>query len=473
MNKKLEKFSGLIEEKYDCCVNSCMAFTGSYSKLDTCKICAEPRFDNRKVPRSVFRYLPLAPRLQAFFKSDRILDMLTYRTSLTPFDGTLRDVFDSEHFRTLLETTVVVDGVEYDHKFGDSEWDIFVGFTFDGVSLWRGLGSVKSRASTTCWPLAVIVYSFHPKLRTRLENVFSLGVIPGPHSPKHVNSFLFPFYSEARQGAIGIPTFNRRLDRMFEFHWYVIFKTMDMLALVKANGGKSIGAIIPCLKCRIMGVRDPAKTSSTTYYLPHWHPDTDESLTDELLDTLRTHEYFEEAWHELSNAQTPKEFKEIQSTYGITCVPILGLLPSIDIIKSYPFGLMHLLTENLFPNMVNHWKGTFKKLDPSEDEYALAENVWEQIGKETAACTRSTPSWMIRAMPDVWLDGSKYTAESWAFWMTWLAPYLMKDRLPEPHYEHLILLTDIVKLATSLEITEEMMTLLDANVREWHAKYEE
>lgn len=92
------------------------------------------------------------------------MDMLLYRHELGLYNGTLWDVFDSEHFHRLLNSTVKVNGIEYSHKIGNSEWDIFVGFTFNGVCLWHGLGSVKSWASTTCWHMGVIIYSFNPKL---------------------------------------------------------------------------------------------------------------------------------------------------------------------------------------------------------------------------------------------------------------------------------------------------------------------
>lgn len=474
MKKKLEQFSELVDEPYDCCIDSCMAFTGPYKDLDACQICHAPRYDNRGKARNVFHYLPLIPRLQAFFKSERIIEMLRYRQEREPYDGTLRDVFDSEHFQTLLDTTVKIDGVEYPHKIGESEWDIFVGFTFDGVSLWRGLGSIQARASTTCWPAAVIIYSFNPTLRTRLEHVFSLGVIPGPHSPKHVNSFLFPFFSEARRGAIGIPTFHRGLDRVFQMRFYTIFHTADMPGLCKLNGGKGTGAICPCLKCRIRGLRDIGNKSAKTYYVPHQHPgDEEESQTDYLLDNPKTHAFFEEIWHELTQAETVAEYKQIQQEFGVTCVPILGLLPSIDIVKSFPYGLMHLLFENLAPNMVDHWKGTFKKLSPAGSPYILSDDTWKKIGEETIGSIRTTPSTMIRAMPDIWLHATKYTAESWAFWITWMAPYLLEDRLPARHYRHLLLLVDIIKIATSLEITPEMLDELDAKMRQWHAEYEE
>ena len=399
--------------------------------------------------------------------------MLQYCQELGPYRGTLRDVFDGEHFRALLGKAVCVDGVQYAHKIGKSEWDIFLGFTSDGVSLWCGLGSIKACASTTCWPTAVIIYNFNPILQTWQEYIFSLGIIPGPCSPKHVSSFLYPFFNECHRGSVGIPTFHQALNRMFTMRFYLIFNTMDMPALAKVNGTKNSGAIFPCHKCPIAGIHDPAKKSITTYHVPHQHPGDGESQTDHLLANLKTHAEYEVAWHKLSEASTVAEHKAIQSQYGITCIPILGLLPSIDLVHSFPFGLMHLLFENNAPNLVLHWKGTYKTLTPDEDPYALDPATWVQIGKETANTVHTNPSSMVCAMPNIDIHASRFTAESWAFWITWIAPYVMEGRLPRVHYDHLILFTHIIKAATSLEITEDMLDKLDDDVRLWHAQYEE
>jgi hypothetical protein len=173
---------------------------------------------------------------------------------------------------------------------------------------------------------------------------------------------------------------------MFTMRFYPIFNTMDMPALAKANGSKNTGAIIPCHECPITGIWDPAKKTVTTYYVPHQCLGDDELRMDELLANLKTHADYEVAWHELSEAATVAEYKTIQSRYGITCIPILGLLPSIDLVKSFPFGMMHLLFENNAPNLILHWKGIYKILIPEEDP---------QIGKETADTVRTTPSSMV------------------------------------------------------------------------------
>lgn len=260
---------------------------------------------------------------------------------------------------------------------------------------------------------------------------------------------------------------------MFNMHWYVIFAMLDMPALAKVDGGKGIGAKMPCQKCPIKGIHNPAKKSITTYYVPHWCPGDDKSQTDDLLANLQTEEFFKEVWHELTQATTVAKYKEVQTSYGITCVLILGLCPSINLIRSFPYGLMHLLFENLVPNLVLHWKGTFKNLDPSQDPYVLSNEVWEDIGQETVHSIHMTPSWMVRAMLDICIHVSRYTAESWAFWITWIMPYVLEDRLPPNHYQHLLLLMNIIKAITSLKLEEGWLDELEARVWQWHAEYEE
>ena len=49
----------------------------------------------------------------------------------------------------------------------------------------------------------------------------------------------------------------------------------------------------------------------------------------------------------------------------------------------------------------------------------------------------------------------------------------MEGQLPRVQYDLLILFTNIIKSATSLEMTEDMLNKLDDDVRLWYAQYEE
>jgi hypothetical protein len=48
----------------DCCVNSCMAYTGPHEKLKACTWCKQRRCDTAGRPRKRFCYIPLIPRLK-------------------------------------------------------------------------------------------------------------------------------------------------------------------------------------------------------------------------------------------------------------------------------------------------------------------------------------------------------------------------------------------------------------------------
>ena len=60
-------------EIYDCCVNSCICFTGEFELLTTCPLCGEPRHDQRRKARNRFRYIPRETERQRsiFFRGYR------------------------------------------------------------------------------------------------------------------------------------------------------------------------------------------------------------------------------------------------------------------------------------------------------------------------------------------------------------------------------------------------------------------
>ncbi|CCA76909.1 hypothetical protein PIIN_10894 [Serendipita indica DSM 11827] len=113
----------------------------------------------------------------------------------------------------------------------------------------------------------------------RGEFVFSLGVIHGPRQPKNTNSFLEPFFDECRIGAIGILTYHSLRCAACMLRMYPICSHHDILGGCKLHGGKSPGAIHPCIKCAITAIQNK-KVKYSTYYLPHRRPNDNTSRTD-------------------------------------------------------------------------------------------------------------------------------------------------------------------------------------------------
>ena len=58
---------------YDCCINSCCCFVGPRKDDQECPYCNEPRFNTQQKPRKRFTYIPLIPRLIAYYKNPELV----------------------------------------------------------------------------------------------------------------------------------------------------------------------------------------------------------------------------------------------------------------------------------------------------------------------------------------------------------------------------------------------------------------
>ena len=50
-----------------------------------------------------------------------------------------------------------------------------------------------------CWVILLINNNLNPYIRVKKENLLVTMIIPGPHSPKKFNSFLYPFIKELQE----------------------------------------------------------------------------------------------------------------------------------------------------------------------------------------------------------------------------------------------------------------------------------
>jgi hypothetical protein len=75
VKQQIEEISGVMPIREDMCINTCIAFTGPFNKLDICPECAEPHYDaqksttHKKVPRRQFYTFPIGPQIQALWRS--------------------------------------------------------------------------------------------------------------------------------------------------------------------------------------------------------------------------------------------------------------------------------------------------------------------------------------------------------------------------------------------------------------------
>jgi hypothetical protein len=94
---------------------------------------------------------------------------------------------------------------------------------------------------------------------------------------------------------------------------------------------------------------------------------------------------------QVQNAATDAEEKHLSKRFGIKGVPLLSTLSALSFPASFPYDFMHVVWENLIPNLVLLWTGQFKGFS-ADDDCRLAKPVWETIGEACATSKHTIPS---------------------------------------------------------------------------------
>jgi hypothetical protein len=434
--RRLRILSGLETSTYDCCINSCCCFLGKYNDLNDCPYCAEPRYNLHGNARRVFRYTPLIPQLQGLFQSRDMAAKLRYRSDVEQeYDpNVVDDVFDGQNYRSLRGTQLRPDS---NYRIFDNPEDIALGISTDGFTLFKR----RRRGLSTAWPIIFVNYNLHPRIRTRLQNVICIGVIPGPRQCKDLNSFLIPLLEELLELEDGVhssgltPAEGEGYN--FLLRAFVILGFGDIPAVAKLLLVKAHNALTPCRACYIQGVLCQLERTSV-YYIPITDPITREAFPLDQL-PMRTHDDMLACLAHLDrlDAQGSRAACEAAGKeYGLTGRSIFAHLKSINLAASFPYDLMHLFFENLVPNLIRHWTGDFKGLDQGNGAYEISPLEWAAVGKLTTQATRTIPASFVGTLPDICTDRNLYKAEAYSFWIQYGAPILLKGRLPEPYYRY-------------------------------------
>jgi hypothetical protein len=475
---RLQALSGFKPVRYDCCINSCCCFTGVHKECMNCPYCGEDRYlvgrNGKRKARKVFNYLPLIPRLVAMQANSIKATQMRYRAfEHTHSPGEVTDVFDSHVYRRLLGKKVIIDGTPASHEYFSDPRDIALGLSTDGFCPFR-------RRKATAWPLLLFNYNLPPETRFHKDERIDLGTIPGPNKPKDFDSFAWPAFEELMRLQYGVKAFDILADEFFLLRAYLILIFGDMPAMSMVMRMTGHNGFSPCRMCNILSVRIP-NSKNPVYYVPldrSQHPTVAEfesaiTVYDAAKLPLRTEEVMLRQAREVRDARNKGEKDRLSTAYGIKGVSIFSYLKSVSFPLSFPYDFMHLIWENLIPNLVLFWTGEFKGLDEGDGDYRLQPKVWQAIGAATAAAGSTIPS-VFGARPPNPVNGrSSYTADAWSFWTLYLGPVLLRRRfLGQRYYTHFIELVRLLHMCLQFEITtEEIQDVRDGFIR-WVKGYE-
>lgn len=462
--KRVRSLAGFRPVRYSCCVNSCVCFVGPYENLTECPNCKEARCMANGKPRKYFDYLPITPRLRAMSANSAHAKKMRYRAEHIHDPGIVKDVFDSTHYQSLLKTIVDVPATDPFFYFSD-ERDIALGLSTDGFTPFK-------KRSKTCWPIILFNYNLPPEIRFQKKYCIHVATVPGPNKPWDWDSFCWPLVEELIQLEMGVKAFDAISQALFLLHVYLILVFGDIPAMAMMMRMKGQNGISPCRICGIKGVC----FHSRTHYVPLGRekiPGAKPRRYDPSNLHIRTHEKLLEQAREVEMARSNKTHEQLSKQYGIKGVPVLSCLSSISFPASFPFDFMHLIWENLIPNLILFWTAEFKDLDHDGKGYIIEPKIWEAVGAATAACGRTIPAAFGAAVPNIATKRSEMNAEMYANWTLFIAPIVLYGRFQKPqYYKHFMQLVELLKLCLAFEITEAMLDKIDKGFRLWVQDYE-
>jgi len=116
--------------------------------------------------------------------------------------------------------------------------------------------------------------------------------------------------------------------------------------------------------------------------------------------------------------------EELAKASGIKGVPLLSALGSLRFPQLFPYNSMHLIWENLIPNLVLFWSGCFKGMDKGQP-YVLEPDIWQVIGSTSAEASKMIPSLFGASISDPVKDCSYFTSSMWSVWSLFVAPTVL------------------------------------------------
>ena len=463
--------TGVVAVYDDMCINSCHAFTGPFSQLQSCSICGEARYDvteaalsGKNIARQQFCTILLGPQLQALRRSysgamdmryldqkmKEVAEMLNNLQAEDGKDVIYDDIFSGSELQDLDERIKIT---------GD---DTVVSLSLDGAQLYQ---NKKSDTWISIW----ILDNFSPNQRYQKRRVLPGTIIPGPNKPKITDSYLYRGLHhlsalQRENNGAGLRMWDAATSRIIQSRIILALSTADAVGITELDGRVGHHGARGCrLGCRMKGRH---KAHSGHYYAVHLRPN-DYTVHDcnhcdidiRNLSSPSTNDYQQDLLKVISSPDQ-NHYEKYRKETGISKPTILSGLVSdlmVPVPRCFPLDLMHLIFINLGELLIPLWRGTMKcdVTDNSSDwEWAtLTGDAWQAHGKVVADATPFFPSSFHRPPRNpAEKISSGYKATEYFHYLFGLGPGIFRAILPSRYWIHFCKLVRGVRILVQRRI---------------------
>lgn len=498
--RTLDELSDFKPKYHDKCSKGCVLFYGPYKDLDHCPVqaCGRPRRKpDGSGPFAQTPYFPLRHRLAAMMSNPNLCDQLLYRARFVEDrePGVIRDVFDAQVYRRLEQEEVVVQGVGQGFNHFDSENDIAVSQSADGVAVLKRVRKKENKSSADVWPVLLVVNNLPPPLRSLISNLLPVTLLTG--HPHDLHSFLRPLYDELDDIILhpilsilpppppteADPNPLPPLPRRSRVYFLSIFG--DLPASAAMTGFTGHNGRCPCSYCRIRGV-----LSGTHYYFPHSpHDGAPPRIPSDDIDVydlpLRTTESVIADGKEADRLRALRDagvhggttwFDQHQKATGVSrSAAVQQQVSGCRLPEQLGLEGLHCLYENTVHNICSMISEDYLLGgDQGTKSYRLSVLALKEIHQSLLSSSPLVPAAFGRPPFNIFNPKVYKTAEDYSSFINLYAPIVLQNHLPPDVYRLLILdYGAIIRQCTRESITDEEIDELERKIGDWVKGFEE
>ena len=489
VEQRARNLSGVITWEHHMCARSCVGFTGPFANMEYCPNpdCGEARYKEkdlqesdgeRKVPRKVFTTFPAGPQIQARWKHPQMAKDMRYRWEKTQElrqeragsnangpPGIYDDILCGRAYLDLVDDGLI------------DEYDTVLMLSTDGAQLHKNKKS-------DCWIYIWILVDLAPDKCYKIQHILPGGIIPGPESPKDLDSFLFPGLAHVsalqREGLPIWDAYHQRRAISFLFLFLVLADAIAMAHLsgsVGHHGRKG---------CRLLcGLPGRNKAHGSHYYPALLRPNGFEthrtsSHPDIDINTLPTpdaREYRADLFRIISSG-TKREHERRRLDTGIGKPSIFNGMPSIlPLPTCFAGDLMHQPLINLASLLLDLWCARPDARDYDRSGVwpwaVLTGDVWKAHGRVISNTTRYLPTSFGRTPRNPQEKvSSGYKAWEFLNYIYGEGPGVFYRILPDPYYSHFCRLVRAIRIIHQHTISQEQLATAHELLLQWVLDFE-
>jgi hypothetical protein len=486
VKKIISDLSGITSIIKDQCINSCVAFVGPYTDLDSCPICDEPRYDliqlqrsrgRIKHPRQVFHTFPIGPQLQALWRHPDSAELMQYRKRRTEqvFEEVRRNGGFPDAYDDIVTGRAYLEAVQQGRIKTD---DMVLMMSLDGAQLYENKQS-------DVWIYIWIIVDISPAHRYKKKHVIIGAVIPGPNKPKYIPSFLYPgLHHLAALQREGLTVWDARRDVTFISHLFLFLALADGPGLTCVSNLVGHSGKNGCrMLCGVEGRRRPGGHYYPALLRPNNynvsgcnHEDLDPAAT-----PSGSSEDYVRRLRILMASPNQAQYEKRRLQTGIVGPSILlglDLDRILGIPEVFSSEIMHFSGANMAALFTDLWCGTMKNYAPDDratwDWAVLVNDTWEEHGSAVAACRPYLPgSFDNPPRNPAEKMNTHYKAREFITWLFGLGPALLYGILPHKYWLNLCKFTRALRIMSQYSITSAQLADAFVMFVEWEGEFEE